>query len=651
MLKKIKTFRKYIFKIIISLLATCSLLLAQQEFPPPNADFKYQDINNIKVVFGNIGSPHPAAVGVAGFPNALNYPKGSNNTFLAYSGFWLGAIVDGDTLASISGAYDSQGSPGGSVHEFYPDFNPADTIYSISMFNKQNPEVNPNLVSDFFKNDGTLHPDYYPISHSDLLAQYYDYKITSETPEAPDILRIDGLNKLMRARVISRAFSWDNEWYSNIVFYDYYIINDHNVSWKDIHFGVYSDPHSGDFGKGVTIDDDLSYWDEEGKFLVQGDHPGTGGDDMEDGALIGWDVLGFSRPGKRESLKGLNTRFWSWEHGPNDPHTNGDYYRQLSKNKIDRTYNDETYGSIRGLIGKGPVEELLPGDTLRVTVALAGGKGIKQLRKSMNSARNLYQGGFQVPKSPNPPKFTVKPKNHAITIDWHWKDSYEGYPPTESRDESRNDDILYDFDGFKVYRSVEGPEGPWSLVAQYDSINGHGYDSGLQYEFTDTGLKNGLRYWYAVTSYDIRDEVAGVGPLESPITYQIESTMPGPNPNIQKDDEVYVVPNPYRADIDYSNNPAWEYPTQELRDEWYEIDRRIAFMNLPQKCKIRIFTLNGLLVKELEHDRDLKNHNIASWNLLNKNNHSVGSGIYYFVVEGLDENNGFNQVGKFVIVK
>ena len=652
MFRKYNLLRKYLFNITVALLITGTSVFAQEKFPPPNVDFKYQDINNFKVVYGNIGSPDPTAVNMAGFPHALNYPKGSNNTFLAFSGFWLGAVVDGDTLASISGAYDSQGSPGGNVHEFYPAFDPADTVYSKNIFEKQSPEVDPNLVTDFFSPDGTLHPDYYPLSHNDLLSQYYDYKITSSTPEAPEILRIDGNDKLMYAHVISRCYGWDNEWYSDVVFYDYYIINDHDVPWKDIHFGVYSDPHAGDFGKGVTIDDDLTYWDEQGRFMVQGDHPGTGGDDMEDGSLIGWDVVGISKKIDKEgNLQNLNTRFWSWSHGPNDPHSNNDYYRELAKDKIDRTYDEESYASIRGLIGKGPVEELAPGDTLRVTVALAGGQGINDLRKNIKSARNLYKGGFQVPKPPNPPKFSVEPKNHAVTIDWHWKDSYEGIPPTESRDESRNDDIVYDFDGFKVYRSVEGPNGPWNLIAQYDSINGYGYDTGLKYEFTDTGLKNGLKYWYAVTSYDIRDKVAEIGPLESPLTYQVKETMPGPSPENQKEDKVYAVPNPYRADRDYSQNPEWEYPTQELREEWYEIDRRIAFMNLPPKCTIKIFTINGILVKKLKHDRSSKNHNITSWNLLNKNNHSVGSGIYYFVVEGQGESSGFKEVNKFVIVK
>ena len=202
----------FISKIVLILMLAVTGLFPQQEFPPPNCDFEYQDINNVKMLYGNFGYENPGYVGVAGFSHALNYPKGSNNTFLAGSGFWLAGIVGGDTLASISGAWDSQGSPGGGVHEFFPDFNPADTIYQLSMFEKQNPEVDPNLVTNIFAENRTLHPDYYPISHNDLLSQYYDYKVTSETPEAPEILRIDGLTKLMYARVISRTYAWDNEW-------------------------------------------------------------------------------------------------------------------------------------------------------------------------------------------------------------------------------------------------------------------------------------------------------------------------------------------------------------------------------------------------------------------------------------------------------
>ena len=189
------------------------------------------------------------------------------------------------------------------------------------------------------------------------------------------------------------------------------------------------------------------------------------------------------------------------------------------------------------------------------------------------------------------------------------------------------------------------------MIAQYDSTNGYGYDTGLKFSHIDKGLKNGLQYYYTVTAFDIRDDSSSIGPLESPKSFLVKNTMPGPKPEDSGNDEVFVVPNPYRADQDYSSMPAWEYPTQELRDDWYEIDRRIAFMNLPADCRIQIFTINGVLVKKFEHHRYEIGHNIASWNLLNENNHAVGSGVFYFVVEGLGDDRSFKQVGKFVIIK
>ncbi len=632
----------------ISLILLTTILLGQDVYPPANVDFRYHEINNLKLAVGNVGNSASNYFGIPEMSHALIYPKSSNNSFLAYNGIWVGAIVNGDTLVSVSGGYNATKSPSGDYFEFMPKYNPNHIIYSSNIFEKQDPSINPNTVVDFFNEDGTLSDNYYPISHEDYICQYYDNVVTKTTPEAPEILR---LHTPMDAHVIQRSFAFDNEWYSEIIFIDYYIINENENDWESLYLGIYADPHSSEFSKGSNWGDDLSFWDVEGKFMVQGDHPGTGNDDFPNNELIGFDILGISLPGESVSITGLNTRFWSWDGGPLDPHVNSDFYREMSKNEIDRTYDEDIFGSMRGLIAKGAYPSLLPGDTIRVTTAIAGGAGLDDVRENIKTARSLYSADFQVPKPPNPPKFELEPVSHGIKIDWHWKDYYEGYNPLETVDNSRIDGIKKDFDGFKVYRSEESEYGPWSLIAQYDSINGSGYDTGLKFEFTDSGLKNGLRYWYTVTSIDIRDDSSGIGPLETPKSFLVKSSIPGPDPDISGDDEVYVVPNPYRADIDYAQNPTWEAPTQDLRDDWYEIDRRIAFMNLPSKCSIKIFTINGILVNELDHDRNIKGYNISSWNLLNKNHHTVGSGIYYFVVQGKGSNKNFKQVGKFVIVK
>jgi hypothetical protein len=70
-------------------------------------------------------------------------------------------------------------------------------------------------------------------------------------------------------------------------------------------------------------------------------------------------------------------------------------------------------------------------------------------------------------------------------------------------------------------------------------------------------------------------------------------------------------------------------------------------VNLPEQCTIRIYTLDGDLVKQIDHpgastDWDSKVH----WDMRTRNNELVASGIYLYSVESPFG----NQVGKFVII-
>jgi hypothetical protein len=78
-----------------------------------------------------------------------------------------------------------------------------------------------------------------------------------------------------------------------------------------------------------------------------------------------------------------------------------------------------------------------------------------------------------------------------------------------------------------------------------------------------------------------------------------------------------------------------------------EQDRRIQFINLPERCEIRIYTLAGDLVNTLHHDDP--NRGFEDWNLTSSVGQAISSGIYLFSVEDLK--NGEVQVGKFVVIK
>jgi hypothetical protein len=98
-------------------------------------------------------------------------------------------------------------------------------------------------------------------------------------------------------------------------------------------------------------------------------------------------------------------------------------------------------------------------------------------------------------------------------------------------------------------------------------------------------------------------------------------------------DLIKVVPNPYYGSSSYESN---------------RVDNRVRITNLPNKCTIKIFSLNGTLVKTITRDvsgqEDLytnlsnsgsssvksKRSSYQDWDLKNQDNITVASGLYIF---------------------
>ena len=181
------------------------------------------------------------------------------------------------------------------------------------------------------------------------------------------------------------------------------------------------------------------------------------------------------------------------------------------------------------------------------------------------------------------------------------------------------------------------------------------------YEYTISPVHSLFPRWYAVTAYDFGDFLTGTEPLETAKTANALRAAPSGLP----DRKVLAVPNPYRMDGDYTvaymeddaGGLAWENQNDGTVDFWPQQDRRMDFINLPEKALIRIFTLAGDLVQILPHNvdgdanRGWASPHSESWNLNNRNFQMVAPGLYLFSVEDqTDEGKGNTQVGKFVII-
>ena len=75
-------------------------------------------------------------------------------------------------------------------------------------------------------------------------------------------------------------------------------------------------------------------------------------------------------------------------------------------------------------------------------------------------------------------------------------------------------------------------------------------------------------------------------------------------------DMIRVVPNPYYGYSDYEDG---------------QLDNKVKITNLPQKCTISIFSLNGYLLKTYNKDSDEVEQ---TWDLKNQNGVPVASGVY-----------------------
>jgi hypothetical protein len=71
----------------------------------------------------------------------------------------------------------------------------------------------------------------------------------------------------------------------------------------------------------------------------------------------------------------------------------------------------------------------------------------------------------------------------------------------------------------------------------------------------------------------------------------------------------------------------------------------IEFVNLPADCIIRIYSTSGILVSLLEHHSTTYGGS-ERWNVLNRNNQVVASGVYFYHLEAGDA----RRVGRFVVV-
>ena len=104
-------------------------------------------------------------------------------------------------------------------------------------------------------------------------------------------------------------------------------------------------------------------------------------------------------------------------------------------------------------------------------------------------------------------------------------------------------------------------------------------------------------------------------------------------------ENIKVVPNPYIA-------------TNVLEESIFNPNfnqrRRLMFTHLPAECKIKIYTISGVFVDQVDVYNN-SNDGIAYWDLLNNEGLEVAAGMFIYHVKSTETSNV--KMGKFSIIK
>ncbi|MDW8108163.1 MAG: hypothetical protein RMJ81_00730 [Candidatus Kryptonium sp.] len=201
------------------------------------------------------------------------------------------------------------------------------------------------------------------------------------------------------------------------------------------------------------------------------------------------------------------------------------------------------------LYGSGYIQ-LPKGQTRRFSVALLLGEDLNDLLLNAETVQRIYNANYRFFRPPERPKVRAVAGDRKVTLYWDTR-AERSFDPLFGRNPLDEKDPGYDFEGYVIYRSTDPQFKDIELItdgrgakylrvplkdafgkdARFDKINGwRGYsvvpypgrgvhyylgdDVGLVHSYVDSvGVMNGVKYYYAVVSYD-RGDSLGIPPSE-----------------------------------------------------------------------------------------------------------------------------------------
>lgn len=305
------------------------------------------------------------------------------------------------------------------------------------------------------------------------------------------------------------------------------------------------------------------------------------------------------------------------------------------------------------------------------------GNGILDLSEDINENGSLDRLIFPEPPATPKTKFIVGDGK----VDMYWtNNSVISKDPVTKK---------LDFEGFKIYRTQLAydmqanvdVDKSLKLIRSFDNADNNlffnngfseialptpitfeGDPNTYYYKYTFNNMANGWQHAVALTAFDTGDSLLKVQSQETSKMENVFRIFPGTPANGSiKTNEPYVYPNPYYGIA------SWEGKSN------FEESKKLIFANLPKRCTIKIYTLAGDLIDQINHDEKYNGSDMASkspqgwfavysdteknifsggehaWSLMSANAQIIARGFYIFNVE--DTTTGETFVGKFTVIK
>lgn len=436
------------------------------------------------------------------------------------------------------------------------------------------------------------------------------------------------------------SFAWNADYLEDIIVFKFDLVNDSDVPKDSVYFCLYTDFDCGGFD---DYTDDLIGFEPDRQFYYFYDSDNWSPEWGTEAFYFG---LVFLETPVQGSVGGL-TDFHYTEYD-DEPSSIADDDIQFGMMSSDSTlrdnpswpnlfhgsdlhYDDVSLIPPTGMDlvcypSSGPYH-MEPQDTLTFITALIAGADYNEFSVSVDSVWEAYLDTFNVEIVPQP-VITAQAEDRMVILSW---------------DTSLDDSLFFcpqapgginSIIGYLIYKTEDPDRTIWGDPIDTVMV-GTNVDPNY-YSWGDSDVLNGFYYSYSVTAFDNFFHESGKATLEEDSDNSTVEVRPASSAQTNLN-QIRVVPNPFVVSSAWDRERLGDIPEGEpIRD--------LSFINLPAQCTIKIFTLDGDLVKTLHHTDGT---GTEYWDIRSDYNQMVSTGVYFYHVKS----SAGDHLDKFAIIR